>query len=352
MPSLFPFDYSQYNVNDFVLDDFFRQWVLQPGEETVHFWHDYLLNHPHQRADIDQASSVLLHLSARHDDLTHASRERIWQVLETAFDRQHWHQRPPDSAHPYLQTNRFRYWWMAASLAGAFLLAGSGWYIWQQGQPLRVHTDYGTQMTLTLPDGSRVRLNGNSTLRYAGSWQASEDREVWLDGEAFFEVTKQQTTARRIKFITHTPDLSISVLGTRFNVNTRRGNTQVVLTEGRVELSKPGDPKARRIVMQPGQLALTQPGIEQVVVRPTRPNVLTAWTKNQFVFDNTSLRDIARQLEDTQGIRLIFEDDAMADRRFTGNLANENTETLLTTLATTFNLKIDRFDTRIYLRRQ
>ena len=347
-------DYTQYSINEFVLDDSFRQWVFQPTEQSMSFWHTYMLNHPEQQADIDQASSILLHLRIRHHDLTGASRERIWQVLDTAYDTQSLTtEQQQTRSQPFLK--RFtgypsRTWQVAASLAGLLLLAGGVWTWRHHWSRQEVHTKYGEMLTVTLPDGSLVRLNGNSTLTYPNDWVDTDDREVWLEGEAFFKVAKKQAPGGRLKFVTHTPNLDISVLGTQFNVNTRRGNTLVVLSEGKVELTKPNDRRARVIMMKPGDLATAQAGIEQVAVRPAKPQLHTAWIKQQFAFDNTSLQDIAQQLNDTWGITLIFEDKALAERRFTGNLSSQDLETLITTLATTFDLQADRNGDRIYLR--
>lgn len=344
-------DYTQYSISDFVLDESFRRWVLQPDEQTMSFWHTFMLRYPDQQTVINEAGSILLHLRTRYDDLTDASRERIWQVLESAHDQQVLKAPQPKSFLKRFINYPFRSWQVAASLAGLLLLAGGAWAWKQYGNRQEVHTNYGEQLTVTLPDGSSVRLNGNSTLTYPNNWQDQDDREVWLEGEAFFTVAKKQTAVGRLKFVTHTPNLDISVLGTQFNVNTRRGNTLVVLAEGKIELSKPNDQKAKVILMKPGDLATAQVGIEQVAVQPAKPQLHTAWTKNQFSFDNTPLREIAQQLNDTWGITLIFEDTALAERRFTGNLSSQDLETLITTLTTTFDLQADRKDKQIYLRR-
>lgn len=347
-------DYNQYSINDFVLDESFRRWVFHPDEQTMSFWHTFMLRNPDQQAVIKEASHILLHLRVRRDDLTDASRERIWQGLESAYDRAGLTDQEPRSASGLrrLLGYPFRSWQIAASLTGLILLAGSGWWMsrhyWQRHE---VHTNYGEQRTVTLPDGSQVRLNGNTTLTYPNDWMDAADREVWLEGEAFFKVAKKNTASGHLKFITHTPNLDIAVVGTQFNVNTRRGNTLVVLAEGNVELSKPNDQKARVILMKPGDLAMAQVGIEQVDVKPAKPKLHTAWTKRQFAFDNTALRDIAQQLTDTWGTTLIFEDNALAERRFTGNLSSQDLETLITTLTATFDLQADQDGNRIYLRR-
>ena len=355
MSQLYHPDYSQYSISDFVLDESFRRWVLQPDEQTMSFWHTFMLQYPDHQAAINEASSILLHLRVKYDDLTDASRDRIRKVLESACNHQLLNElQQTERSRPFLRRLAdypFRNWQVAASLTGLLLLAGGSWawrHYWSRQE---VHTNYGEQLTLTLPDGSLVRLNGNSTLSYPNDWVDQDEREVWLEGEAFFKVAKKKSSAGRLKFVTHTPNLDIAVVGTQFNVNTRRGNTLVVLAEGNVELSKPNDQKAKIILMKPGDLATAQVGIEQVEIKPAKPQLHTAWTKHQFAFDNTSLRDIAQQLNDTWGVTLIFEDKALADRRFTGNLSSQDLETLITTLATTFDLKADQDENRIYLRR-
>ena len=209
---------------------------------------------------------------------------------------------------------------------------------------------------MALPDGSTVLLNGNSTITFADAWDDSAPREVWLDGEGYFKVTKKQRlsgqTPTPVKFVTHTPTLDITVLGTQFNVNTRQGGTAVMLVEGRVQLNKPGQTRPDRIIeMKPGQFASAQPNIEKVAIRSERPLLHTSWTQHEFVFENTALSDIAQQLRDTYGVELVVEDTELANRRFTGNLSNQDMETLLTTLAITFDLNVRHDGDRVVLQR-
>lgn len=344
-------DYSQYSLHDFVLDESFRQWVFEPDEQRMSFWHGVMLRHPEQQGLIDEATSLLLHLHARYDDLTDASHQRIWQVLDQAFDER---KATTSVAQPISIWQRFTTgrlgWQMAASLTGLLLLAGGLIYYLLIPRQMRIHTAFGETKRVTLPDGSRVLLNGNTTLTYTDTWSDDQSREVWLDGEGYFTVTKKKSLGGRIKFVTHTPGLDITVLGTRFNVNTRRGNTAVTLIEGRVQLSKPDETAGRVIDMKPGQFAASQPNVEAVAIRTEKPQLHTSWVEHQFVFDNTSLSDIAQQLHDTYGLDVVFEDSDLANRRFTGNLSNQSIETLLTTLSLTFDLTAQRNGDRISLR--
>lgn len=343
--------YHEFSSRDFVLDEAFREWVFQPNEQNMTFWHTFMLSNPAQQAAIDEAASLLLHLRASYDDLTSASQQRIWQVLEQAVSA------PPvnTTIHglPVYRRSGFM-WRIAASFTALLLLAGASVWYSQQVHKQHIHTQFGENRTVTLPDGSTVLLNGNSTLSFRDDWDADQNREVWLDGEAYFKVTKKQRagspTPSPIKFITHTPTLDITVLGTQFNVNTRRGATAVMLVEGRVQLNKPGQNQPNRVIeMKPGQFASAQPNIEKVAIRTEKSQLHTSWTQHEFVFENTALSDITQQLRDTYGIDITLEDAELGNRRFTGNLSNQSTETLLTTLALTFDLNVAHDGDRIIL---
>ena len=317
------------------------------------FWHTFMLRYPQQQAVMEEAASVLLHLETSYDDLTEASYARIWAILEQAH---------ADRFTPLIALNsgptvwqRFGNWqragMVAASVVGLLGALITGWYYAQTGHQHQAHTAFGENRTFTLPDGSTVLLNGNSTLTYRDDWGADQLREVWLEGEGFFTVTKKAVAGHRVKFITHTPGLDVQVLGTQFNVNTRRGQTDVTLVEGKVKLIRPNNTQANVLEMSPGQVATARPGIEAVALQKADPQPRTAWTQQQYIFEKTSLREIAQQLSDAQGLTLVFGDDALADRRFTGNLSSENLETLLTTLAATFDLTVERDSNTVYLRK-
>ncbi len=158
--------YYEFTSRDFILDDAFRRWVLQPNEQSMTFWHTFMLNHPAQQATVDEAASLLLHLRANYDDLTDASQQRIGQVLQRALEQQ-----AEASVRP-LPVGRSRGfgWRVAASLTGLLLTAGGlVWYVAHPKQQ-RVHTAFGENRSVTLPDGSTVLLNGNSTLTFTNNW--------------------------------------------------------------------------------------------------------------------------------------------------------------------------------------
>lgn len=344
-----PSQFRRQTLEDFVLDDAFRTWVLNPTPDLDAFWSRYQQLHPDQTDLLRQASDVVQHLRIERDELGEANEQRIWQVLETRFD-----ELDADAGN---RGGRWQpFWFRVAAAVAVLLLAGLG--VWQFARPefsgpQRIHTAFGETRTVTLPDGSTVLLNGNTTLTFAADWQEGTSREVWLEGEGFFKVAKQAApTGGRVKFITHTPNLDISVLGTQFNVNTRRGNTAVTLLEGKVRLENPRNRQARVLEMKPGDHAQLVKGIEKVDLRPAKAEAYAAWTKRLFLFDNTPLRDIATLLNDTYGLEVVFEDQELAERRFTANMPSDNPETLLNVVAATFDLDVTRTDRQIIYRRK
>src|SRR5699024_4254504 len=93
---------------------------------------------------------------------------------------------------------------------------------------------YGQTATLRFSDGSEIKLNGGSTLRYPATF-ATDGREVYLEGEAFFSIARDEARP----FVVHAGGISTRVLGTSFNIETyaNEGEVQVVVAEGKVAVS-------------------------------------------------------------------------------------------------------------------
>ena len=213
-------------------------------------------------------------------------------------------------------------WRIAASLTGLLLLAGLGaWFWWQQ--PVRVQTAYGETRTLTLPDGSAVTLNGNSSLRYARRWSDHETRELWLDGEGFFEVkTIRHATGQKVNFQVHTSQVDVNVLGTGFNVSDRRGRTSVVLQHGVVQVvdrTRPGE----SVLMQPGERVVREPN-RLLTKEQVDPQQFLTWQQRQLLFYNTRLADIFAQLEDSYGVRVVCDDPRLLNETFSGAVPTDS----------------------------
>ncbi|WP_448137663.1 FecR family protein [Sphingobacterium siyangense] len=156
---------------------------------------------------------------------------------------------------------------------------------------LELATPLGGIYQITLPDGTKVWLNAGSSLKYPMSF-AKNERRVSLEGEAFFEVTKD--SARPFKVLSKGQE--IEVLGTAFNVNAYPDNTSIktTLVNGKVKLSN--DKRySEAIYLLPGQQSTnTNNGKIQLANVDTAP--FTAWKEGLFYFDETPLSDALQQI--------------------------------------------------------
>lgn len=219
----------------------------------------------------------------------------------------------------------------------AFLLLFRG----EDTTPITFATGPGQIEQLSLPDGSRVTLNGNSSLSYAPDWEGGEDRFVQLEGEAYFEVTKQLAT--NAKFSVRTPDLTVEVLGTVFNVNTRRDETEVFLEEGRVTVELEGDPSKKSLALQPGE-SLTYSAKSQQLAPPgpAEKEAEIGWKTGVMIFRNQSLLSILENLAHSTELEFRIADDGLKDEVFTLALPTTNIDSTMTLLAKTTRTSISK----------
>src|SRR5580698_9260450 len=206
---------------------------------------------------------------------------------------------------------------MVAAASVAAVVIGFWWVITRTGRPEEmavIKTGYGEIKNILLPDSSVVVLNGNSSLRMSSTWTETGGRQVWLEGEAYFQVQKKASTAE--KFVVHTREVDVEVLGTKFNVNARRQRAVVSLEEGKVRLSMNGVvtsvlEKKAALVMRPGQVAEVDEDLQTKVNEDRTIGARSGWARHEFHFDNTSLGEIASMIQDTYGYDMVVEDSSM-----------------------------------------
>ncbi len=241
--------------------------------------------------------------------------------------------------------------WLKPLLVAAsilLLLSAGVWYL--STADSRTINFYKTQFSqikhITLPDGSKVTLNANSELTLSADWSKTGDRQVWLNGEAYFEVEKKPATHQ--KFVVHTKDIDVEVLGTKFNVNTRHAKAIVSLEEGKIKLSLHGKTNAilqkyagRKVIeMKPGEVVKldTVTGIQ--LAAETNIDFRSGWVRNEFHFDNTSLKDIGIMIKDVYGYSLDVTDGKLLKRSMTGDVRAANLQELLNVLEIAFKFKM------------
>lgn len=235
----------------------------------------------------------------------------------------------------------YRWWCLAACF---LLLISASLYVFNDSIFYKTYSaGKGMIRSVTLEDGSTVTLNANSSIKVLRNFMEHENREVWIKGEAFFEVTKKSDL---MKFIVHTSNFDVEVLGTKFNINNRRCKSEVMLAEGKVKLvTKDKEP----LFMKPGeQVSVSRQSgdFEKQVAKPER---YQAWRNNMLVFENTPLSEVAKIIQDYYGVQIVVNDPQLGARQFTGTLPNNDLNIILLALKTSYKINVEQKGNRIFL---
>ncbi len=177
---------------------------------------------------------------------------------------------------------------------------------------------YGDKTTMMLPDSSRVWLNSGSTLRFNNNFQQSK-RELFLEGEAYFSVTKDES--RPFKVSTH--DITVEVLGTEFNLKAYEEEEQIsaTLISGKIDFSS----SRKRTTLLPNQKLVYRKNTEKTTVyklSDSYPEI--EWKDGRLVFRNESLESLELKLERWFDVDIVFADEAVKKQCFTGSLERES----------------------------
>jgi transmembrane sensor len=224
-------------------------------------------------------------------------------------------------------------WWAVASffLFVSMALTVDTWYYhtWKS----RNHE----VLAIRLKDGSQVELGANSSLKSPRFSFGRQLREVWLEGEASFNVVHKDNPQRFKVYIAG--QAVIEVLGTEFVVNTRPKTTKVILKTGSIKLSSPV--VAEPLMMKPGELvtisARKEIKKELLAGKPEEFN----WKVRDFEFHDTSLQQVINELHEAYGVNVSIGTRKVGARTVSGTFQAENAEDLLEAISDMMNLKIE-----------
>lgn len=210
--------------------------------------------------------------------------------------------------------------WIGVILVGSFLL-------WQfrSGDRLAFTVRQnlnGPPMRFVLPDSSTIYLAAGSTLRFPEKFNG-RSREVELDGEAFFDITRNAARP----FIIHSHDIQTRVLGTSFRVRSYDKSTlEVAVATGKVGVAQYADGKLMTELahVTKGQRILWDEASGKLTHGDFDIHTLAQWKEGDLIWEEQKLADIASDLKRRYGVELILEDQAMADYRLSGSfMANQ-----------------------------
>ena len=198
---------------------------------------------------------------------------------------------------------------------------------------------------LSLSDGTKVWLNAMTKLRYPVTFEG-EQRNVYLTGEAYFDVAKDAEHP----FVVNVEGMEVKVYGTRFNVNTlEEGVVQTVLERGKVSVKalKTGE----EVMLKPDDMAEFYKESGMVKVGKVDPFTYTAWKDGKFVFENATIETIMSRLGRWYDIKVFYGDEQVKNQTFTGIITrHSNVKDLLYLIGETAMVQFDQKDNVVTVR--
>ncbi len=232
-------------------------------------------------------------------------------------------------------------------------------------------TARGRKVSFVLPDGTHVSLNSDSKIRFPESF-SGKSREVYLSGEAFFDVKKDASHP----FIIHAGKMNVRVLGTAFNVKAypNESSSETTLIRGAVEVTLKDRPEDK-IILKPTEKLIVDYSTSKAPIekieeeepqRRTAPSnaltqitymqkqdttiVETSWVQNKLIFKNEDFAEVGRSMERWYNIDIHFRNEGLKELRFSGNFQTETIDEALMALQVTepFRYKIEGRSVYIY----
>lgn len=355
--------YIKYSTEEFILDDDFMKWVLHPTPETDRYWNDFLKNHPEKKQQVKEAVFMIKAIRAVEPAFSQQQSDRVYENAKT-------------SSTPVRKIG----WMVAKIAAVFLLLVSVGgvWYYLQtdrQSFPVELATveqlekgrvilpdgtvsefeteqtkirqtasgeltinndtisvnepsvnvekqamaqviiPYGKRSDITLADGTRIWLNSGSQLTYPVNFTGNS-REVYLAGEAFFEV--ESDPAKPFHVITG--DMKIRVTGTKFNVTSYASDqtTQAVLVTGKIDAAR-NKRFARSVELEPGERVVYNKQDDNMEKDLVDVELYASWVNGYLRFDNEPVENIFKKLERYYNKNILTEK-LSGQPKFTGKL--------------------------------
>ncbi|WP_341843682.1 FecR family protein [Chitinophaga caseinilytica] len=291
--------------------------------------------------------------------------ERSWSSLEAAMNAPAAPAAPQEAA-PVAKVRRMRPWYYAAAAVIAVAVALP--FLFRDKAAIshaaqrNIVIAKGERTSLSLPDGTKVWVNGGSKLSYGEAF-GSSNREVCLEGEACFEVAPDE----KRPFVVRTGNMDVRVLGTRFNIKAypEDGQVQAVLLNGKVKLTlrNTAGGQEKDMLLAPGQKVTLgtvagegvadrelQLPLEVGAVNPADCDEI-AWINDRLVFRDVPFRALARDMERWYDVKIHLEDAALGKELFSGVFDKQDINEALKALQIATPFTYTRNGADVYIRR-
>ncbi len=365
--------YNHYTVEDFVWDVFFRQWVLSPTRETDIAWNEWAENNPEKSDAIQQARSIVLSMRLNEPEI---SEPEIREVINRTLSRVRTHS--PEFAPNEEPVKRpfYRAMWLQVAASMAFLMLSawigysfynkkeakqSGEYTYADaGKDLLLVEKFNTtsaNMLVSLSDGSKITLSPKGRIRYPEQFVDAK-REVYLEGEAFFEIFKDPDHP----FFVYAHGLITKVLGTSFRIKAYELSDEVTVEvkTGRVSVFAQSDPdvvekasnrELEGVVLNPNQkIIYTREEVRMIKTLVEKPEIVLPKTEvPQFEFEDTPVSEAFVSIGKAYGIDILFDEELLKGCPLTATLDNQTLHEKLTIICKAVEASYEILDGQVVI---
>jgi transmembrane sensor len=327
--------YYQYEVTDFLEDDYFKAWVYASTPEINFFWKEFLIQYPEKSEMVANARFILLHVRGELEKEFPGERkiENMLAGIQEEITRK------PKQIWPN---------WLVVFAAAAILLLSINWFLRPElqknstvYQKLTAHSkakliektnQSDKPQYIILPDCSTIVLHPKSSISYAMDFEKGDKREVYLSGEAFFHVEKKMDKP----FYVYANELITKVLGTSFLIKAFDNDkeVEVAVKSGKVSVFTRMDiaknlngSRSEDIIITPNQKVMFSRQklcIKKALVDTPELIASAILPAPMLKFEDEKVSDIFSNLEQTYGIDIFYNEELLGNCLLTASFTNEN----------------------------
>lgn len=312
--------FKDYQLEDFLTDEFFIQWVKNPNENTIHFWEKWIEANANKKEVVMQAASFIRSIDYREKHLMNNEvyLEVFEKIIRGNFKEvsQKKGLSTPFNWYSIFSLKKVAVFFIATFITSIFYSLVIQKPIAKE-DPIQWITKInraGIKTVLTLEDGSRVHLNSSSKITYPTRFSDSI-RSVVLEGEAFFDIEKQTRP-----FVVDLGKAQIEVLGTTFNANNlSEEKLEVALISGKVKIN---DRKGNQMMLSPSEM-LTIAKDGEFFKSKFDSLEITGWKDKNLVFRNDDFPTVKNKIEKWFDVEVKLAGSLRKNWAYTGSFHDE-----------------------------
>jgi transmembrane sensor len=344
--------FEEYGTEDFIQDASFRKYCFQLDAESHKFWENWILNHPEKQLEIQKAREFLLLVNLKPEFLPKEEYAEELSKIKKAMR----------------QTPTFKIlpnWPLLAAIgkiaASIGILLAVSWYVYTYRTEwlstpqvaenkqafMEKNAPFGQKTSFSLTDGTTIKLNSGSKIWIAPDYGVA-DRKVILEGEAFFEVTKDPSKP----FSIQAGGVTTTVLGTSFNVNAYASNahTKVAVLTGSVQVEKnTQEGEKEKLVLQPSEMAILEHHNNHFSKEKYNADQELGWKDGLLYFQETEFKEVIQILNKWYGVTINITNPKLNKSLYTGKFKNQSLENVLTGMSYALDFEFNIQDDQVII---